>query len=184
MSVSALAGVTAASGGTAHSLALKTDGTVWAFGLRTNGRLGDGGASTGNQTTAVQVTGLSGVTQIAAGGAHSRWCGMGRSYGPLPPAGPQSSAVNIAARRKPTVHTPQVEVGGHRKMAEITATELRAWAMSREPDLAGVRDDAPVYMRIAEATSRVTSEVRTGGDDRDVVLDIDASGRVCGIELA
>ncbi|HEX6873138.1 MAG TPA: cell wall anchor protein, partial [Micromonosporaceae bacterium] len=52
-----------------HSMALKTDGTVWAWGNNYQGMLGDG--TTTNRSYPVQVVGLSGVTQIAAGGMHS-----------------------------------------------------------------------------------------------------------------
>jgi RHS repeat-associated protein len=52
-----------------HSLALKTDGTVWSWGANDYGQLGDG--TTVQRTTPVQVSGLSGVTSIDAGGAHN-----------------------------------------------------------------------------------------------------------------
>jgi alpha-tubulin suppressor-like RCC1 family protein len=52
-----------------HSLALKADGTVWAWGCNQLGQLGDGTTTT--RKTPVQVTGLGGVTAIAAGGRHS-----------------------------------------------------------------------------------------------------------------
>ena len=65
VAVSGLTGVTAVSAGGAHSLALKSDGTVWAWGSNTSGQLGDG--STTDRLAPVQVGGLSGVTAIAAG---------------------------------------------------------------------------------------------------------------------
>ncbi len=52
-----------------HELALKNDGTVWAWGDNNLGQLGDG--TTTNRYTPVQVLGLSGVTAIAAGYGHS-----------------------------------------------------------------------------------------------------------------
>jgi len=55
--------------GEVHSLALKSDGTVWAWGLNNRGQLGDG--STTNRTTPVQVSGLTGVMVIAGGAYHS-----------------------------------------------------------------------------------------------------------------
>ena len=52
-----------------HSLALKSDGTVWAWGQNTYGQVGDG--TTTNKRTPVQVSGLNGVTAVAAGEYHS-----------------------------------------------------------------------------------------------------------------
>ncbi|MBI3043893.1 MAG: Ig-like domain repeat protein, partial [Betaproteobacteria bacterium] len=63
--VANLTGVTAVAAGRFHALALKSDGTVWAWGQNGNGRLGDG--STTNRAVPVQVGGLSGVVAIAAG---------------------------------------------------------------------------------------------------------------------
>ncbi len=66
-----LTGITQISGGYAHAIALKSDGSVWAWGDNTNGELGD--STTTNRLTPVQVHGLlnfgflTGVTQIAAG---------------------------------------------------------------------------------------------------------------------
>ena len=55
--------------GTAHSLAAKSDGTVWAWGSGADGRLGNG--STLQQNAPVQSGGLTSVTQVAAGTRHS-----------------------------------------------------------------------------------------------------------------
>ena len=67
--VSGLSGVQAIAGGDAHSLALKNDGTVWAWGFNVFGELGDG--TTTQRTTPVQVSGLSGVQDIDGGLEHS-----------------------------------------------------------------------------------------------------------------
>ena len=55
--------------GSSHTVALKSDGTVWAWGHNDLGQLGDG--TTTRRTTPVQVSGLSGVTAIAAGWYHT-----------------------------------------------------------------------------------------------------------------
>ncbi|MBM3496265.1 MAG: hypothetical protein FJX72_18380, partial [Armatimonadetes bacterium] len=52
-----------------HSLALKSDGTVWACGLNRYGQLGDG--TTTDRAAPVAVSGLSGVVAVAAGEGHS-----------------------------------------------------------------------------------------------------------------
>ncbi|MDR2018958.1 MAG: hypothetical protein LBQ00_08890 [Syntrophobacterales bacterium] len=57
--------------GSYHSLALDSNGTVWAWGKNSSGQLGNGTKT--NRTAPAQVKGLSGVTvtAIAAGGDHS-----------------------------------------------------------------------------------------------------------------
>jgi alpha-tubulin suppressor-like RCC1 family protein len=71
---SVLTGITAiATGGGAgsgdYSLALKGDGTLWAWGSNWTGQLGDGSIT--DRPTAVQVSGLTGVSAIVAGDRHS-----------------------------------------------------------------------------------------------------------------
>ena len=68
-----LTGITAVRGGFWHTLALKSDGTVWAWGNNDWGQLGNGSAtpSYGGVAYAAQVTGLSNVVAIAAGHWHS-----------------------------------------------------------------------------------------------------------------
>ena len=59
------------SAGSCHNLALKSDGTVWAWGDNSSGQLGNG--TTDNSTSPVKVSFPGGVTvtAIAAGGYHS-----------------------------------------------------------------------------------------------------------------
>jgi alpha-tubulin suppressor-like RCC1 family protein len=61
--------VTAIAAGNDHSLALKKDGTLWAWGRNDSGQLGDG--STTMRPAPVEVRGLGKVVGIAAGGSHS-----------------------------------------------------------------------------------------------------------------
>lgn len=65
-----LTGAVAISSGSMHTLALKSDGTVWGWGRNLFGQLGDG-TSMNNRLSPVQVSGLNGVVSIAAGDSHS-----------------------------------------------------------------------------------------------------------------
>ena len=60
----------AVSAGGWHNLALKADGTVWAWGENTQGQLGVP-ASTPRSDLAVKVAGLKGIVAVAAGRKHS-----------------------------------------------------------------------------------------------------------------
>src|SRR6266511_2983978 len=53
--------------GTFHTAAVKTDGTLWAWGNNDNGEVGNG--TTTNQSSPVQIG--SGFASVAAGGAHT-----------------------------------------------------------------------------------------------------------------
>jgi len=69
MQVAGISGIIAISAGGYHSLALKSDGTVWSWGSNFAGEIGDGTIST--RATPVQVTGISGIVAISAGSIHS-----------------------------------------------------------------------------------------------------------------
>jgi alpha-tubulin suppressor-like RCC1 family protein len=62
--------VTAIAAGRGHSVVLKSDGTVWTWGDGTAGNLGNGPSNQGS-TVPIRVTGLTGVSSIAAGHEYS-----------------------------------------------------------------------------------------------------------------
>ncbi|KPA16163.1 regulator of chromosome condensation, rcc1, partial [Candidatus Magnetomorum sp. HK-1] len=67
-----ITGVTKVAAGANHSLALKSDGTVWAWGYNDNGQMGNGTSGAGTDCySPVQVSGLNTVKAIAAGAYHS-----------------------------------------------------------------------------------------------------------------
>jgi alpha-tubulin suppressor-like RCC1 family protein len=61
--------MTGIAAGNSHALALKSDGTIWAWGSNSFGQLGDG--TTINRITAVQASGLTAGALTAAGYFHS-----------------------------------------------------------------------------------------------------------------
>ncbi len=68
-SVAFLTGIIQISGGAAHNLALKNDGTVWAWGFNQFGQLGDGNSVNGIEPVPVSL--LTSVYSVSAGGGHS-----------------------------------------------------------------------------------------------------------------
>ncbi len=56
-------------GATSHNVALRSDGTVWTWGLNTNGQLGDG--TTTDEHAPIQVPGITNAIAVAAGGSHT-----------------------------------------------------------------------------------------------------------------
>lgn len=67
--------VTAMSGGNSHSLALKSNGRVWAWGDRQFGQIGDNTSVVGNEPFPAQVKTISGsltnIAAVASGGYHN-----------------------------------------------------------------------------------------------------------------
>lgn len=69
VAVSGLSGVTGVAAGTYHSLAVRFDGVVWAWGSNLSGQLGDGTLT--QRPTPVYVIDLSDVTSVTAGASHT-----------------------------------------------------------------------------------------------------------------
>lgn len=63
--VPGLTGVTQIAAGVRYSLALRSDGTVWAWGWNNDGQLGDG--TTVDRSRPERLAGLTGVTRLIAG---------------------------------------------------------------------------------------------------------------------
>ncbi|GEN08529.1 hypothetical protein MFU01_35660 [Myxococcus fulvus] len=64
-----MSGMVSVSAGYAHSLALKSDGTLWAWGSGYDGQLGNGGMN--DSRNPVKVSGLTGVVAMSASRLHS-----------------------------------------------------------------------------------------------------------------
>lgn len=63
-----ISGIAQVAAGVQWSMALKSDGTVWTWGSNTYGQLGQGlGPDSGAHSTPTEITGLTGVVDIAAG---------------------------------------------------------------------------------------------------------------------
>ena len=87
--------LTQVAAGLVHVLAVRSDATVWAWGANWKGELGDG--STTERSEPVQVAGLTGITQVAAGSGSAWRCGPTARCGP----GVTTRTASWAAGRSP-----------------------------------------------------------------------------------
>ncbi len=69
--VTGLSDVVQIAAGMKHAIALRRDGTVWAWGRRSNGEIGDGGPGSLSAIGPTPVKGLEGIKQIAVDGSHN-----------------------------------------------------------------------------------------------------------------
>jgi alpha-tubulin suppressor-like RCC1 family protein len=181
-----LTGVVAIAGGWQHSLALKSDGTVWAWGDNYNGQLGNG--TTTSSDTPVQVVGpggsgtLTNVVAIAGGGYYSLalkndgtvWAwgynGVGQlgngttaeSDTPVQVVGPGGSGAltNVVA----------IAGGGYYSLALKSDGTVWAWGSNEFGDLGNgstTNTDAPVQVLGLGGSGFLTGVVAIAGEEYD-----------------
>lgn len=69
--VAGFGSIVAIDAGSFHNLALKSDGTVWAWGSDFRGRVRGSGTNSGNVLSPIQVVGLANIISVSAGEEHS-----------------------------------------------------------------------------------------------------------------
>jgi uncharacterized repeat protein (TIGR01451 family) len=119
---------TAIAAGGGHSLALKSDGTVWAWGSNSSGQLGHGGTYTNAVYEPVQVAGLTDVAGIAAGSGFSMAL---KTDGTVWAWGANASGVIGKPGDTFSVGTP-VQVAGLAGVAAVSAGDRHALALKRD----------------------------------------------------
>lgn len=134
-SASNMSGVVAvAAGGDDYggfSLALKSDGTVWAWGRNYNGELGDG--TYHERSRPVPVGGLTRIVAIAAGGSHSLaldangsvWAWGNGGYGQLGDG--TNNYRNSPVRVSGLTNVIAIAAGGYHSLALMSDGSVSAW---------------------------------------------------------
>jgi alpha-tubulin suppressor-like RCC1 family protein len=144
--VSGLTGVTKIAAGCGFSLALRSDGTLWAWGFNSVGQLGNG--STASSAVPVKITGVSQITAIAAGwdsavaivaGGASVWAWGGNDVGQLGNGTTVGRTTPGRVTQIGTVHIAGAAVGY--RYAAILGTDGSVWAWGA--DYAGQLGNAP-----------------------------------------
>ncbi|MEO5740493.1 MAG: hypothetical protein ABIS29_07865, partial [Vicinamibacterales bacterium] len=138
--VTGLNGIIQIAAGWKHAVALRKDGTVWAWGRRDNGEIGDGAPVGLRPLRAIgptRVPGLEGITQIAVDGSHNLAL---RSDGRVLSWGSNRNG-ELGSGTRVTGWTP-LEVNGLDHVVAIAAGTGGAGAGSS----GAVREDGTVWM--------------------------------------
>ena len=167
-----LTGVTKIAAGCEFSLALRSDGTLWAWGYNNVGQLGIG--STASSAVPVKITGVSQVTAIAAGldsavaivaGGASVWAWGGNGAGQLGDGTTASHSTPVRVTQLGTVHIAGAAAGY--LYAAILGTDGSVWAWGADDK--GQLGNAPA----ATPATRPVNTIRAGSGITQIAAGVD-----------
>ena len=143
------------SAGEHHSIALKNDGTVWAWGNNDYGQLGDGTKTDSN--VPVQVSGLSDVAAITAGGYHcialksdsTVWTWGWNAYGQLGDGSTANSVTPVRSTRLSSISA--ITGGGYHSLALKSDGVIWAWGRNNYGQLGdGTTNDRTTQVQVVK----------------------------------
>lgn len=153
--VEGLSGVRSVAAGFFHTVALKGDGTVWTWGDNGFEQLGLGDGSVATSSLPLQVAGLTGVTAIAAAGAHTLvlkrdgtvWVWGWNAYGQLGIGSNKNASVPMQV---PGLHgVTAIAAGYFHSMALNDAGAVWAWGYNGHGQLGnGTLDASTLPMQV------------------------------------
>jgi alpha-tubulin suppressor-like RCC1 family protein len=154
----------------AHTLALRADGTILAWGSNDDGQLGDG-TVTGRLTPA-PIPGLTGVADVAAGGTHSMalltdgtvmtW-GDNGLRGLSGRGAPDRTALTVPVPIPGLGDVTAISAGNFHSLALLADGTVLAWGWNGDGQLGdGTRDDRPTPVPV----SRLTDAIAIAAGDR------------------
>lgn len=162
-----------------HVLALKKDGTVWAWGNNSEGQLGDG-SSKSNSNIPVQVLGLSDVVAVSAGWTFSMalkkdgtvWAWGDNSSGQLGDG--TFSNHNLPVQVHGLDHIKAISSGYRYSFAVQEDGSIWAWGDSKFGQLGdgAIGDISNIPIRVQELTDVVYAD---GGHEHSIALKKDGS---------
>ncbi len=172
-----LTNVKAVSAGHDFSLALKNDGTVWGWGLNLDWQLGDGSSHSSIRLTPIQVRDeadqgfLTGVTDIASGGAHSlavKSDGTVRAWG-------ANNDGQVGSGSSNTTHFTPVQVSGLTNVKAVAGGAFHSLALKNDGTVWAWGYNAEGQLGDGTNTSWSTP-VKVGGLSNVVAISADGSG--------
>ncbi|MCI2253885.1 Ig-like domain-containing protein [Domibacillus sp. PGB-M46] len=152
--VAGITDVVAVAAGAEHSVALKRDGTVWAWGRNTTGQLGNSETKDVNSRPQ-QVPGLIGITEIAAGDNHTLalkqdrtavWAWGSNSYGQLGDGGKEMKLMPIQVQGMKGV----TEVSAGDNHTAVLKEDGTVWTWGRNTSGIGTSRSTPIQVKGVE----------------------------------
>jgi hypothetical protein len=185
MPVKVMDGVIAMAAGFNHSLAVKADGSLWAWGSNNNGRLGDG--TTTDRHSPIKI--MDGVAAVAAGGHYSLAI---KTDGSLWAWGTNSNGQLGDGTAEIDRHTPirilddvAVVAAGHgHTLAIKTDGSLWAWGYCNHGQLfdGSILGDGGPYGNIRRTPGKIMDGVTAvaAGENYSFIIKTDGSLWACG----
>lgn len=155
--VRGLTGITAISARGYRTVALRNDGTVWAWGYNVGGELGDG--TNTNRNTPVQVRDLTGITAISAGELHTLalkndgtvWAWGKNYYGQFGDGTTTNSNTPVQISGLTDVRT--ISAGAFNTIALKNDGTVWAWGLNSSGQLGnGTMTDSSVPVQVSDLT--------------------------------
>jgi alpha-tubulin suppressor-like RCC1 family protein len=177
--VSGFTGIMAIAGGGAHSLALKNDGTVWAWGYNGDGELGNGTNTDSNVPVQVSFPDGTVITAIAGGGSHSLalksdgtvWVWGYNNEGQL--GNGTNTSSNVPVQVSNLTGITAIAGGGAHSLALKNDGTVWAWGYNGDGELGnGTTTDSNVPVQVSNLTG-ITAIA--GGDSHSIILKNDGT---------
>ena len=169
--------VMAIAAGSAHTIALKSDGTIWTWGYNASGQLGDG--TTIDRYVPIQIAFMKDVTSIAAGSSHTIalksdgtvWTWGGNEYGQLGDGTTTDSYVPIQVGSLTNVIA--VAAGDDHTIVLKSDGTVWAWGYNYSGQLGnGSTEDSPTPVQVSGLTDVVAI---SGGYFHSIALKSDGT---------
>lgn len=189
-----LTGIVDVAGGAAHSIALKSDGTVWTWGSNSSGQLGDGSTTTRKLAAQVKTgtnTFLTGVVIIAAG---DNFCAALKSDGTVWTWGANASGqLGIGSTTSKSFATQvsgfwvavtDIACGAAHMLAADANAQVWSWGNNANGQLgkgSTTQINAPVRLETSAGNVLTGSLAVAAGASHSVILTQNGSVYTCGL---
>jgi alpha-tubulin suppressor-like RCC1 family protein len=188
-----LTGIVDIAGGSAHSIALKTDGTVWTWGSNSAGQLADGSTTTRKLAAQVKTGTSTFLTGVVAIGAGDNFCAALKSDGTVWTWGANASgqlgigsttAKSFATQVTAVGTTTDIACGGAHMLGLQSNGDVSSWGNNANGQLGTgntTQANSPVTVQYSSWPWGTTATGVAAGASHSVVLRSDGSVYTVGL---